>query len=121
MTWFAQLAKLAGPELIKLASDDDHRAARIASATRAMNMAGSMRGMLKRSAAPDVAAAPEPTVPDSQAIVLEMLAAMPSREDLAAALLAVRADADRKLRLSIGIAGAGLLTNLIVLVTLLTR
>lgn len=122
MTWFLQLAKLAGPEIIRLASDEDHRAQRIAAATRAMNMAGSMRGMLKRSAAATpVTAAPEPAVPDSQAVMLEMLAAMPSREDLAQALLAVQADASRRIRLCVVLTGAGLLTNLVVLVTLLTR
>lgn len=122
MTWFLQLAKLAGPEIIRLASDEDHRAQRIAAATRAMNMAGSMRGMLKRSAAAtSVTAAPQPAVPDSQALMLEMLAAMPSREDLAQALLAVQADASRRMRLCVVLTGAGLLTNLVVLVTLLTR
>jgi hypothetical protein len=122
VTWVAQLAKLAGPEILKLASDEEHRAQRIASATRAMNMAGSVRGMLKRApAATEPVAAPVPTVPDPQAIMLEMLAEMPSREDLAAALLAVRADADRKLRLCIGISAAGLLTNLIIAATLLAR
>jgi hypothetical protein len=105
MTWFAQLAKLAGPEILRLASDEDHRAQRIAAATRAMNMAGSVRGMLKRSAA----------------VMLEMLAAMPSREDLAQALLAIQADTGRRMRLCIALTGAGLLTNLVVLVTLLAR
>jgi hypothetical protein len=121
MTWFAQLAKLAGPELVKLASDEDHRAQRIAAATRAMNMAESVRGILKRpSAAPSPGIA-EPAVPDAQAVMLEMLAAMPSREDLAAALLAVRADADRKLRLCIYIGGAGLVFNVVILAMLVAR
>jgi hypothetical protein len=120
MTWFAQLAKLAGPELVKLASDEDHRAQRVAAATRAMNMAGSVRGMLRKPVAAS-ATVPEPVVPDSQAVMLEMLAAMPSREDLATALLALRADADRKLRLCLMMTGASLLANLVVLVALFTR
>ncbi|MDB5689871.1 MAG: hypothetical protein JWL91_1747 [Sphingomonas bacterium] len=122
MMWFAQLAKLAGPELLRLASDEDHRAQRIAAATRAMSMAGSVRGMLKRpSSTASALAAPEPAVPDAQAVMLEMLAAMPSREDLAKALLAVQADADRKLRVCIAIAAASLLTSLVILATLLAR
>jgi hypothetical protein len=120
MTWFAQLAKLAGPELVRLASDEEHRAQRLASATRAMNMAESVRGMLRKPAATS-AATQEPAVPDSQAVMLEMLAAMPSREDLAAALLAVRADVDRKLRLCMVITGLSLLANLVVIAALFTR
>jgi hypothetical protein len=85
----------------------------------AVTAAGKLRGMFKRAPTPNSAAA-EAEV-DAQVAMLELLATLPSREELASAILAVRTDVDRRLRIAIGVAAASLLTNLIVVAMLRTR
>lgn len=101
----------------RLLTDEAFRSNVVARASSLLSAAARLRGSSRKAA---VAVPAEPLI-DPLADILEAMATLPTRDELAAAMLAVRSDVDRKLRIAIGIAAGAFLTNLVLAAILLTR